>query len=597
MDKLIEKILLYGLGPTFLLVIIFLIVQEPSRAYKLRALIISPFFLIFKWFKREYVASQVSSALNIFFSKELKGNNTKIKIDWIRTEKDPYFQSGKLVVRMKRDEDQTMNILTATKYALPKVVCPIFRHHITQTYATAIDFTFLQKIANQLGNHGKSVFRKHFLNPEIEFEPDLGETLQKLIKLDRFGIFTSIFINELDHVGEGLYADANTTDRTPELNNFIDYLCTIADREVGKEIELMYFSDVFKVSIILLAKSMIASRRGLIPYLRRLNINLEKGSDSTYIIAFPQAHEFLSKFIKAVDGNQRVSINRIYNTKYYGQEFKFSINICCLRRNKLFTNESFIKRLELSGITTGLQVKGTVVDCSLDEAMISFLGVDGTIRKSECSWVSYLNCNDVLKLGDINTFVIKSIDNSNGQIALSLRLPELDPWDKVSIPELSDIISVSIIISDSTGLKALFQNQIEIFIPKNEISWYLLSDVERQKFENTIVDVKVIRSERTERILQGSIRQLEQDPWPTIHQSLSKGMIFNGKVCEVSEEYVGVKVDNGLVGRIPKSALITAGYEYANFKQNLVIGQGIDVVVSKVFLNKNYIRFDLQRNL
>jgi hypothetical protein len=265
MDKLIENILLYGLGPTFFLVLLFLIVQDPNRAFKLRALIVAPFFFLFKWFKREYVASQVSGALNTFFSRELSGNSTKIKIDWIRTEKDPYFQSGKLVVRMKRDEDQTMNILTATKYALPKMVCPIFRHHITQTYATAIDFAFLQKIADQLGNHGKSVFKKYFLSPEIEFEPTLANTLQKLIKLDRFGIFTSIFINELDHIGEGLYADANTIDRTPELTNFTDYLCTVADRNIGKEIELMYFSDVFKVSIILLAKSMVASKRGLIP--------------------------------------------------------------------------------------------------------------------------------------------------------------------------------------------------------------------------------------------------------------------------------------------------------------------------------------------
>jgi ribosomal protein S1 len=252
--------------------------------------------------------------------------------------------------------------------------------------------------------------------------------------------------------------------------------------------------------------------------------------------------------------------------------------------------------LELNGIRTGLQVQGTVVDCSLDEAMISFLGVDGTIRKSECSWVSYLNCNEVLRLGDTKTFIIKHIDNSNGQISLSLKLPEHDPWEKVTIPDMGETTNVRIVFSDSVGLKGLFQNQIEVLIPKNEISWYLLSDDERHKFENTAVDIQVIQSNKAEKILHGSIRRLEQDPWPTIHQALSKGMVFNGKICEIAEEYVGVKVDNGLIGRIPKSALITAGYEYANFKQNLVIGQGIDVVVSKVFLSKNYIRFDLQRN-
>nr|WP_199001722.1 S1 RNA-binding domain-containing protein [Flavobacterium sp. ASV13] len=596
MDKIVEKVLLYGLGPTFSLVLLFLIVQDPTRAYKLKSLIVSPFFHIFKWFKREYVASEVASTLNTFFSKELRGEAVHIKINWIKSDKDPFFQSGKLIVRMKRDEDQTMNILSATRYALPKIICPVFREHIDNSHANAIDFAFLQKLADQLGNHGKSVFKKHFLNPEIEFDPTLSLTLNKLRKLDRFGVFTTIFINELDHIGEGLYADSNTNDITPQLIKFIDYLCTIADRDAGQEIELMYFSDCFKVSIILLAKTHIASKKGLIPYLRRLNINLEKGSDSIYIIAFPQAHDFLSKFVKAVDGNQRVSINKTYSTKNYDFNFKSSINICCLRRNKLFTNESFIKRLELNDIKVGLLVHGKVIDCSIDEALISFQGIDGTIRKSECSWFSYINCNDILKVGDTKFFMIKNIDRSNGHISLSLKLDKEDPWEQIQVPKVGDVVTTNIIVSDAMGLKAKFNNQLEIFIPKNEISWYLLSDEERKNFENVIIDVLVVKSNKEEKTLEGSIRQLETDPWPAIHQSLLKGMTFNGKVCEVSDDYVGVKIDNGLVGRIPKNALLSAGYEYANYKENLIVGQGIDVVVTKVFLNKNYIRLDLQRN-
>jgi len=51
-----------------------------------------------------------------------------------------------------------------------------------------------------------------------------------------------------------------------------------------------------------------------------------------------------------------------------------------------------------------------------------------------------------------------------------------------------------------------------------------------------------------------------------------------------------------MVGIIPSHSLKRAGHEYANFTDNMVIGQGIDVVVKKVFVGKKKITLDLKRN-
>lgn len=602
MDKLIEAILKYGLLPTFLLIIIFLIVQDPNRAFKLKSLLISPFFKLFKWFKRAYIANEVAKYLNTFFSKELaidsSNDSVSFKIDWVRSDADPILKGGKLIIRMRNDEDQAKNVLTATRYALPKVVCPLFRHNILPAYSTAIDFTFLHKLAGQLGNHGKAVFKKYFLDPESTSDPALVETLQKLIQLDKFGIFTSIFINELNHVGEGLYGDSDTKDRTSELIQFINYLSELANREIGEEIPLDNYSERFKVGCILLARSQRATKRGLIPYLRRLNINLEKGCDSIYIVAFPPAFKFLEKFIDVVDGNQRVNIERIYKTK----EVSFlnrstAINICSLRRNKLFTNESFVRKIEASDIQIGKYVQGTVVDCSTDEALISFLGVDGTIIKSECSWVSNLTCHDTLHIGEIKTFIVKNIDNSNGNISLSLRFPEEDPWKKIQIPKANDIIELTLTSRDNISFKGLFKDVLEVALPIQEVSWFNLDGDERDELLGKTMLAKVIRVEPSIRLIECSIRQMENDPWPNIHASLKPGTEFNGKVHEVSEHFVRVRIDNGLVGKVPRESLLLAGYEYSNYMENLVPGQGLEVVVTKVFINKKWIRLDLKRNI
>ena len=600
MDKVLEAILRYGLLPTFLLVIIFLIVQDPNRAIQLKSFVLAPFFRFFNWFKRVYVANEISKHLNIFFSKELPNQSLNFKISWVKSEESPILKSGRLVIRMKREEDQARNILSATKYALPKIICPIFRYNISPVYATAIDFTFLHKLAEKLGNHGKAVYRKYFLNPEVESNTELIETLQKLIKLDKFGVFTTILINELDNVGEGLYADSDTKDRTSELIQLINYLCTIAEREIGEYLgeRLNNFSEVIKVSIIMLAKSQTANRKGLIPYLRRLNINLEKGSESIYIIAFPPAFDFLNKFIKVIDGNQRVSIDKIFKAKdiSYLNE-KISISICCLRKNKLFTNDSFIKKLEASEIKVGRIVEGTVIDCSTEEALVTFLGVDATIRKSDCSWFSHLFCTDMLQVGDVKQFLVKSIDKANGNITLSLKLSENDPWMKIEFPKIDDEIEIHIHAKDNLNYKCGYQNLVEVFIPIEEMSWFNFTEGEKSECIGSTIKAKVITVNENERIIKCSPRQLEINPWPIIHDTLKVGTEMNGKVHEITDYFVRVKIDNGLIGKIQKESLVAAGFEYANYKDNMVVGQGIDVVVTKVFINKRWIRLDLKRNL
>ena len=65
----------------------------------------------------------------------------------------------------------------------------------------------------------------------------------------------------------------------------------------------------------------------------------------------------------------------------------------------------------------------------------------------------------------------------------------------------------------------------------------------------------------------------------------------------MTENFVRVKIDGGYIGIIPRESLEKAGFEYANYKENIVVGQGIEVVVTKVFLSKKKIRLDLKRNL
>ena len=104
MDTLIIEILKFGLVPTFLLIVIFLIIQEPNRATKLKALITEPLFRLFRWFSKEHVSSKVSSQANEFlnstiFSQLTNAERYNVKVKWVKEVDDPHLsENGTLII-------------------------------------------------------------------------------------------------------------------------------------------------------------------------------------------------------------------------------------------------------------------------------------------------------------------------------------------------------------------------------------------------------------------------------------------------------------------------------------------------------------------
>lgn len=472
------------------------------------------------------------------------------------------------------------------------------RKNINLTCEKSIDLTLLQKLSEKLGKHGKITFKKYFLDPETDNDILINELIKKLISLDKQGFFVPVFINELELLSEGLYSDNDKTDYSHEVLQFIEYLLTIINREIGSEIELEYLTPPFKVSTILLAKAQRADKQGLKPYLRRLRINLDKGSESVYIIAFPPAFDFFERLIKALESHERVFLKKIIKTQYsiLNNGHQSNLKIAILTRNDIFTDSGFEQKLESNHITEGTRLTGVVEDISQNESLVTIAGMRAYISKSECAWHSINDCNEILNTGQQYLFAVKKIDKSSNMIYLTLKLPELNPWESVDIPKVGDIIELKILSGDTIKFSCLFQNKLEVYILKDEMSWFFLTPNQFNSFNGKSYNAKVIEVDGENEKIFCSLRQIDDNPWLTVHESLPVGKEFNSKVIDVTSEYIQVKLPNNYQGIIPKSALEKAGYEYANFEDNVVIGQGIDVVISKVFIAKKKIRLDLKRN-
>ncbi|MEY4455934.1 MAG: hypothetical protein RLY15_198 [Bacteroidota bacterium] len=604
MEEIIKEFLKVGITPTLLLVLLYLIIQEPDRVEKIRSLITLPFFRIFKWFSKTHISSKVATQINEFlnssiFSELTHSENFKIKVKWVENASDPIFkETGTLILRMKEENDQTKNILSAVHTALPHIICPLIRKNLNQTFEKSIDLAILKKLSNKLGRHGKIIFKKYFLDPETDLNSKIRDLLQKLQQLDEYGFFVPIFLNELELLSEELYSENDQNDYSQETLEFLEYLLTIVNREIGENIQLEYLSSPFKVSTIFLARSIRAETNGLRPYLRRLEINLDKGSETIYIIAFPTAFDFFKRLLPSLESHDRIFVKKIVKTVNSKNKIKSyqNLKIAILTRNEVYSDKLFEVKLEENNILVGSKVSGIVDDVSQNEAIINILGIRAHIVKSECSWLPIESCKDVLLKDTEYEFIVKKIDKSTSMIYLSMKFVENDPWKNVSIPIVGELIEVEFKFNSVNTIKAIFDDKLEVEIKHEELTWFLDSDNHQDEFIGLRKFVKVIEIDNVNHRIFCSLRQTIENPWPLIQNSLPINTELNGKVSEITDYYVRVMLPNNYFGIIPKESLEKAGNEYINFKDNVVIGQGIDVYVSKIFLKKQKIRLDLVRN-
>jgi len=463
----------------------------------------------------------------------------------------------------------------------------------------AIDLTLLRKLAEGLGKHAGPAFQKYFLGPAAEEDDTVAILFSKLVEIDKNGTFIPIFLEELNLLGEILFADGDTSDKTGAIANFLEYLLLEARRGIHEDIPLEYFSAEFRVGIILLAKTEKARMSGVTPYLKALDENIRLGCDSIYIIAYPPAFHFFSRFLDAVDGDDRVSC--VKKVKTHAQvdllQGVATKQIAMLRRNPMFADTTFDEKVKTARLRVGGIVEGKVLDVSKNTALIDVRGINSMIHRTECSWIMVKDCTAVLIVGNTDKFMIKSIESSRAMLELTKRFPEDDPWRSGKIPEVGETVEATFHSCDGFAYRALFDGNIEILIPRQELSWIEAPDPESTELIGTVQKVRIIERPDQERILKGSIRNLVENRWPEIHKRLPKGTRLRGIVMEINPNFVRLKLPDGLQGIVLKEAMVSGGFEYADYKNTLALGQKLDVVVTKVFLKKRKIRLDLQRNI
>jgi len=243
-----------------------------------------------------------------------------------------------------------------------------------------------------------------------------------------------------------------------------------------------------------------------------------------------------------------------------GKEFDFQIvKVDEVRKNLVVSRKAILeeslneKRQELmSSIKIGSEVEGIVKNITDFGAFIDLGGVDGLIHITDFSWGRINHPSEIVSVGD--KLVVKVIDYNKENSRISLGLKQLvdNPWE--TIPDnyaINDIIKGQIVSIMNYGIFVELEKGIEGLIHISEISWTKnVQNLQEVYKVGDKIEAKVLSVDAGEQKISLGIKQLSEDPWENITNSIKVGEKKSGVVNKVTKFGAFVSLTDEIEGFI-----------------------------------------------
>jgi small subunit ribosomal protein S1 len=205
------------------------------------------------------------------------------------------------------------------------------------------------------------------------------------------------------------------------------------------------------------------------------------------------------------------------------------------------------------------RVKGRVVSITDYGAFVELeKGIEGLIHISEMSWTRHVrHPSKVVAIGDEVEAMILKIDKDNEKISLGLKQIEPDPW-----LTLDDRFPIGTKLSGKVRNLTNFGAFVEIeegidgLVHISDMSWTRrVAHPSEFLKKGDKVDVVVLSIDKDARRISLGLKQVSDDPWPTLAERYLPDIIVKGNVVRLLDRGVIVDLEDGLEGFIPLSQL------------------------------------------
>lgn len=291
-----------AVGIAVFLVIYFL--MNPSKVEKWGAIIAGLAERASTRAARRSAASDVQAAV----SKYVKETGSRdvlpygLKIDWVErgaVESHVDKSRSDVVVIMQYQKNRSRNFVTAIREYTSKAFIPEVRHDIPAQIVTAAELVMQEKIIRAECIDAMGIFKTEVLPHQIGTNRELDALYKSFKRIEEMGFFENIFLNEIVISGEGLKTFAEP-EKSEEIDALIDFLTTFHKRAPGEDIALEHNRKLFRLGVILVARTTSMDAGGPALYARRAKKSLSMGLRSVYVTGTKDDRKYVVRVVDRI---------------------------------------------------------------------------------------------------------------------------------------------------------------------------------------------------------------------------------------------------------------------------------------------------------
>jgi len=207
----------------------------------------------------------------------------------------------------------------------------------------------------------------------------------------------------------------------------------------------------------------------------------------------------------------------------------------------------------------GSQVKGKVVNIMPYGVFVEIKkGIEGLLHSSEISWQKKMvNPQEMFQVGDEVEVQIINVDKDKKRISLSMKQLERNPWLD-SQQELPVGTRAKGTVRGFTDYGAFVEldSGLEGMIHVSDMSWTKKVNHPQEVLKKgQDVEVVILGVDPENRKITLGLKQLEENPWPTIAQDYPVGMVVEAEVVLNSNFGVFVKIKDDIEALVYSSEI------------------------------------------
>ncbi len=225
-------------------------------------------------------------------------------------------------------------------------------------------------------------------------------------------------------------------------------------------------------------------------------------------------------------------------------------NVVLSRRAVLEEEREEKKKHTLSVLQEGMVLTGTVKNLTDYGAFIDLGGIDGLLHVTDMSWGRVGHPSEIFQIGDQVEVVVLHFDRETGRVSLGYKQKSSDPWANVDERyPIGAKVSGRIVSLTNYGAFVELEPGVEGLVHVSEMSW-----TRRVRHPSKLVnvgdtvEVLVLEVNKATKRISLGMKQIEADPWTTIHDRYQPGTRLQGKVRNLTDFGAFVELEPGVDG-------------------------------------------------